>query len=207
MFSSNFFFELLMLYAVLDPIAAIPIFLSVTSGLSRKEKTIVAFLAVAISFSIFLFFIAIGHHLLNALHIPMASFQLAGSLILLLFGLQMVLGQIHATKDEERKDITLLQRASFPLAIPCIAGSGSIMTVMMLTDNLERSYKEQLQTIGVLSLCLFFLFIMFLMSGFIQRILGRGGIEIITRVFGLIITSIAVTNIITAIKISFNIST
>lgn len=204
MFTNHFFYEFLMLYAVLDPVAAVPIFLSATMDLSRKDRIIVAFLAIMISFLIFLFFIFLGHHLLNALHIPMASFQLAGSFILLIFGLQMVLGQLHHTPHGNGKDHSLLSRAVFPLATPCIAGSGSIMTVMMLTDNLERTAQEQIRTIGILSLCLLFLFLMFLISEIVQRILGRGGIEVITRIFGLIITSLAVTNIITAIKISFN---
>ena len=80
------------------------------------------------------------------------------------------------------------------------------MTVMMLTDNTARTIAEKLQTILVLGLCLSILFTVMAFGGLIARVLGRSGIEVISRVFGLILTSIAITNIIIAIKISFGLS-
>ena len=86
------------------------------------------------------------------------------------------------------------------------AGAGSIMTVMLLTNNAERSVVEQAQTTGVLAACLVLLFTVLALSGGLSRLLGRGGLEIVTRVFGLILTSIAVNNLIVAIKLSFNLA-
>ena len=206
MFPSSFIYEIVTLYVVLDPVAAVPIFLAVTAGLDQRQRFRVAAYAVAVAFSIFMFFISIGHQLLNALHIPMASFQLAGSLVLLIFGLQMTLGKVSEAAPVSEAGHSLLQRAIFPLATPCIAGSGSIMTVMMLTDNVERSFGEILQTILVLCICLSILLAALSLAGSISRLLGRSGIEVISRVFGLILTSIAVTNIIIAIKISFGLA-
>lgn len=205
-FPNSFFYEVVTLYVVLDPVAAIPIFLTATRGLDTRERLKVAFFGVAIAFAIFLFFIVIGHQLLEALHIPMASFQLAGSIVLLLFGLQMAMGRLPEPSVQDEGGHSLLQRAIFPLATPCIAGSGSIMTVMMLTDNTARTIAEKLQTILVLGLCLSILFTVMAFGGLIARVLGRSGIEVISRVFGLILTSIAITNIIIAIKISFGLS-
>ncbi len=206
MFGNSFLYEFVTLYVVLDPVAAIPIFLAATAGLPRRRQLAVALVAVTIAFAILVFFIALGEWLLEALHVPMASFQLAGGLILLLFGLQMTLGKVTETALSMPADATLVQRATFPLAMPCIAGAGSIMTVMLLTDNAERSVAEQLQTVGVLAACLALLFVVFAMAGGLSRLLGRGGIEIVTRVFGLVLTSIAVTNLVVAIKLSFNLS-
>lgn len=207
MFQSGFLYEAITLYVVLDPIAAIPIFLAVSKGLDNRQRLQVAAYAVAVAFAIFLFFIGIGHQLLNALHIPMASFQLAGSIVLLIFGLQMVLGKVSEPDVPAEDGHSLLQRAIFPLAMPCIAGSGSIMTVMMLTDNVARTSAENLQTILVLCLCLSILFVALALASSLAKLLGRSGIEVITRVFGLILTSIAVTNIIIAIKLSFGLAT
>ena len=206
MFPSSFFYEVVTLYVVLDPVAAIPVFLAVTKGLGQRERLRVAVYGVLVAFAIFLFFIAIGHQLLNALHIPMASFQLAGSIVLLIFGLQMTLGKMSEVSLSPEAGNGLLQRAIFPLATPCIAGSGSIMTVMMLTDNVARTSSENLQTVLVLCICLSILFVALSFASSLARILGQSGIEVITRVFGLILTSIAVTNIIVAIKISFGLS-
>ena len=114
---------------------------------------------------------------------------------------------VTALSDPRRPmpaDASLSQRAIFPLAMPCIAGAGSIMTVMLLTDNHDRSFSEQLQTTGVLLTCLMLQFVVFALAVHLHRLLGRSGIEILTRVFGLILTSIAVNNLVIAIKHSFN---
>lgn len=204
MFGSSFLYEFLTLYAVLDPVAAIPIFLAATAGLPRRQQSKVALIALSVSFLIFLFFIVCGDLMLEALHIPMASFQMAGALILLLFGLQMTLGKVTEAALAMPADASLSQRAIFPLAMPCIAGAGSIMTVMLLTDNHDRSFSEQLQTTSVLLTCLMLQFVVFALAVHLHRLLGRSGIEILTRVFGLILTSIAVNNLVIAIKHSFN---
>jgi multiple antibiotic resistance protein len=116
-FLNEFFFEFVTLFVILDPVATVPVFLAVTVGLERKGQLLVALYALGVAFLILLFFICVGHALLNALHIPMPSFQLAGSLVLLLFGLRMVLGKVIEDAHAMPKDATALQRAVFPLAM------------------------------------------------------------------------------------------
>jgi multiple antibiotic resistance protein len=203
-FPNDVLYEFVTLFVVLDPIATLPVFTAVTAGLSRRQSLLVAFYALGVSFLVLLFFIVAGQHLLSALKIPMASFQLAGSLVLLLFGLKMVLGKI----TEEAADVggtgaSLLDRAIYPLAVPCIAGAGAMLTVVLLTDNKTRSLTEQVTTTGILVLCLAILFVMFALAAAIFRVLGRPGIEIVSRVFGLILASVAVTSLVIAIKMSF----
>ena len=93
-FEHTFVYELVTLFVILDPVSTIPIFLAATLGLPRNESLKVAAYAVAIAFIVLLLFIAAGQFLLDALHIPMPSFQLAGSIVLLLFGLKLVLGKV-----------------------------------------------------------------------------------------------------------------
>src|SRR5262249_3946573 len=152
-----------------DPIATIPLFLVATDGLDRRRSILVAFYAVVISFIVLLFFIVAGQSLLAALKIPMASFQLAGSLILLWFGMKMVIG----TMTEEIADLPVgpppLERAVFPLAIPTIAGPGAMLTVVLLADNTVRSLSEQVATTGILALCLLLMFVTFALATVIFR--------------------------------------
>jgi multiple antibiotic resistance protein len=205
-FNNNFVYELVTLFVILDPVATVPIFLFVTAGLVRKEAIKVAAYAVGVAFLVLLFFIAGGQHLLEALHIPMASFQLAGSIVLLMFGLNMVLGKVTKEVAGVSADATLLERAVFPLAIPGIAGAGAILTVVLLTDNNVRTVAEQAITTVELAICLSALFCLYAASSLIFRLLGRSGIEIVSRVFGLIVSSIAVNSMIIAIKLSFHLS-
>ena len=205
-FTHTFVYELVTLFVILDPGATVPVFLAVTAGLSRRQSLKVAAYALAISLVVLLFFIAVGQLLLQALHIPMASFQLAGSIVLLMFGLKLVLGQISAEAAALPEGTSLYERAIYPLAIPGIAGPGAILTVVLLTDNNKRSIAEQAITTGELVICLLVLFGLYAAASFLYRALGRGGIEVISRVFGLILASIAVNNLVIAIKLSFGLS-
>ena len=202
-FPNHVTYEFVTLFVVLDPVATLPIFLAVTAGLTRRQSLLVAFYALGISFLVLLFFIVAGQHLLNALKIPMASFQLAGSLVLLLFGLKMVLGKVSEEANSAATSGSLLDRAVYPLAVPGVAGAGAMLTVVLLTDNNTRSIAEQAMTTGILLLCLIILFALFALAATIFRLLGRAGVEIVSRVFGLILASIAVTSLVNAIKLSF----
>ncbi|MBS0548495.1 MAG: MarC family protein [Proteobacteria bacterium] len=206
-FTHDFVYELITLFVILDPIATVPLFLIATAGLTRKDALKVGAYAVGVAFLVLFAAIAGGQYLLKALHIPMPAFQLAGSLVLLLFGLKMVLGKITEEARALPADYTLFDRAIYPLAIPGIAGAGSILTVVLLTDNNVRTIAEQAQTTGELALCLVIFFGLYAVATQLFRFLGRSGIEIITRVFGLVLASIAVNGMITAIKLSFGIAT
>ena len=131
-FLHDFFYEFVTLFVILDPFATVPLFLLVTSGLNRRQSLLVAAYALGIAFLILLFFIVLGRPLLSALHIPMASFQLAGSLILLLFGLKMALGKVAEEAMTMPADATPLQRAIFPLAVPGIAGAAILALCLRL---------------------------------------------------------------------------
>jgi multiple antibiotic resistance protein len=205
-FLTNFFYEFVTLLVILDPIATIPLFLVVTNGLDRRRSILVAFYAVVISFLVLLFFIVAGQSLLAALKIPMPSFQLAGSLILLWFGMMMVIGKMSGEMANLPASTPPLERAAYPLAIPAIAGPGAMLTVVLLADNTVRSWGEQIATAGVLALCLLVMFITFALAAVIFRFLGKPGIEIVSRVFGLVLASIAVTGIIASIKVSFGLT-
>jgi multiple antibiotic resistance protein len=202
-FQSHFFYEFVTLLAVLDPTAAIPVFLGVTAGLSTRQSLKVAAYAVATAFIVLLFFICVGQLLLEALGIPMPSFQLAGSIVLVLFGLKLVLGQITAEAEAMPATATMAQRAVYPLAIPTIAGAGSMLTVVLLTDNSTRSIAEQAVTTLRMMICLVIVFGVLALSKPIYRLVGKPGIEVLSRVSGLILAAIGVNGIILAVKMSF----
>jgi multiple antibiotic resistance protein len=202
-FPHTFTYELVTLFVILDPVSTIPVFLASTAGLPRREALKVAACAVALAFVVLLFFIAGGQFLLQALHIPMPAFQLAGSIVLLMFALKLVLGKVTEEAPAIPEGTSFFERAIYPLGIPGIAGPGAMLTVVLLTDNNTRTLKEQAITTGELGICLLVLFGLYAASSFLYRMLGRGGIEIVSRVFGLILASIAVNNLIIAIKLSF----
>jgi multiple antibiotic resistance protein len=205
-FQTHFFYEVVTLLAVLDPTAAIPVFLTATAGLPGRQSMKVAAYAVATAFLVLFFFICVGQLLLQALKIPMTSFQLAGSIVLLLFGVKLVLGQVAEEVAAIPSTATLAQRAVYPLAIPTIAGAGSMLTVVLLTDNNVRTIGEQAITTSRLAISLALVFCVLALSKWIFNVIGRPGIEVMSRVSGLILASIAVNNMIIAAKWSFGIA-
>lgn len=97
----------------------------------------------------------------------------------------------------------LVARAAYPLAIPGLAGPGSMMTVTLLTENYNRSIVQQAQTVGIVAICLAVVVLIFFAAEPVYRVIGRGGLGTMSRVMGLILSSIAVTNGVTAIKLVF----
>jgi multiple antibiotic resistance protein len=205
-FQTHFVYELVTLLAVLDPTAAIPVFLTATAGLSRRQSIQVAAYAVLSAFLVLVFFIWGGQFLLQALHIPMASFQLAGSIILLLFGVKLVLGQVAEEVAAIPATATMAQRAVYPLAIPTITGAGSMLTVVLLTDNNVRTVGEQILTASRLAISLVVVFAILILAKRIFSLVGRPGIEVMSRVSGLILASIAVNGMVIATKLTFGLT-
>lgn len=203
MFPSDFTYEFFTLLVILDPIATVPVFLAVSYGLGWQERLKVAVTAILVAFGILTAFVFLGVEFLKVLDISTTSFQLAGSIILFLLGLDMVTGRLHNEIAKLPANATIFERAVYPLAMPSIAGAGAILTVVMLSDNHARIVSEQLRTTLVLASCLFVHLVSFTLSGMIMKYLGRAGIQIVTRVFGLMICSIAVSGIVIAIKLSF----
>jgi len=195
------------LFVVIDPASTIAMFLITARGLTKGQARQVAISAVAIAFLVLLFFIVLFQALLEAMHIPLSSFQLAGSIVLLVYGLHLVFDRMKA---DESFDINttegLVARSVYPLAIPGLAGPGAMMTVTLLTENYSRSLLQQAQTVGIVAICMAIIALIFFAAEPIRRLLGRGGLSTISRVMGLILSSIAVTNGIVAIKLVFGLA-
>ncbi|MGH1469360.1 MAG: MarC family protein, partial [Bdellovibrionales bacterium] len=121
------------LWAAIDPIGTLPIFLAVTKGYSDTEKMRIARTASLAAFLILLFFLIAGEVLLRYVGVPLAAFQTSGGIILFLFAINMIFGD---SKPEE--ELSLIKKDSsetaiFPLAMPSIAGPGAILAVVLLT--------------------------------------------------------------------------
>jgi multiple antibiotic resistance protein len=199
--------QFITLCVVLDPAATIPIYLLSIRGLSRSQGQQIALYAGGIAFVVLLFFIIFFELLLDAMRIPLSSFQLAGSLVLLIYGLHLVFDKVRTDDSEDIKTSDgLMARAVYPLTIPGLAGPGTMMTVVLLTENHRQSFFEQTETVGIVAVCLALIVLTFLAAEPINRILGRGGLSIVSRVMGLILSSIALANGLAAIKAIFGLA-
>ena len=195
---NNFIF----FFAVIDPIGTVPVFLAVTAGYDTKDSRKIALQAIFLSTMILLFFLAAGELILDALQIPLPAFQIAGGIVLLLFALTMIFGE--SKPDEEiRLAKNTNEVAVFPLAVPSIASPGAMLAAVLLTDNSRYSLEEQVFTALAMVAVLLVALTLLLISPWINRLIGRNGASVVSRVMGLILSSIAVANILEGISVYF----
>lgn len=190
-------------FAVIDPIGSVPVFIASTNGFSEKEKRATAFKAVIVSAFVLLFFIIVGELILDAINIPLSAFQIAGGIVLFLFALTMIFGD--SKPESEIKTLkNTTETAIFPMAMPSIASPGAMLAVVLLTENSENSVWEQFQSSLILISVLSIVLVLLLLATKIHKIIGNAGASIISRVMGLILSAVAIANIIDGIKQSFN---
>lgn len=189
-----FLAKFIILWAVIDPVGTVPVFISVTDRMSASEKRRVAFIASSVAFGILLFFVVVGELLLRGMGVPLTAFQISGGIVLFLFALTMIFGE--SKPDEEVKLAKKVEdTAVFPLATPSLASPGAMMAAVLLTENNQASLAEQLAIVGVISLVILISLGCMLFSGAIGSLIGRGGASVISRVMGLILASVAATNV------------
>lgn len=196
--------QFVVLWAVIDPIGTVPVYLSQTNHLDKAQRRLVALKAIAISTGVLLFFLVAGQILLEAMQIPLPAFQAAGGLVLLLFALTMIFGE---SKPESESKISgdsshsqLADLAVYPLAIPSIASPGAMMAIVMLTDNNRHSLMDQAITAATMMAVLLITLLLLLGATKIQKVIGNVGAAIISRVMGLILAAVAVNNLLLGIR-------
>ncbi|WP_084978239.1 MarC family protein [Plesiomonas shigelloides] len=191
--------QFVVLWAVIDPIGSIPVYLSKTASLSALDRRRVASKAILVSTGILLFFLVAGQLLLEAMQIPLSAFQTAGGLVLLLFALTMIFGE-SKPEQEMQMDYDISDLAVFPIAVPSIASPGAMMAVVMLTDNHRYSLIDQALTALVMLGVLLITYLLLLSASRIQKVIGRTGASVISRVMGLILAAVAVNNLLVGLR-------
>lgn len=190
------------LWVMLDPISTVGFFLALTPGMVAAERRVLATKAVLIAAAVLLFFILAGQFLLSALNIPLYSFQIAGGIVLFLFALNMIFGhtkpQVAESSPGAEPDESI---AVFPLAIPGIAGPGAMLVVVLLTDKERYSFGQQVDTVVLLLVVLFLLWLALMLANPISRIIGASGANVIARVMGLLLAAVAANNVLQAARV------
>jgi multiple antibiotic resistance protein len=186
-------------FAVIDPIGSVPVFIAVTNGYEDKMKRKIALQAVLVAALVLIFFVVAGEVILTAIVIPIAAFQIAGGIILFLFALTMIFGESKPEQEvkmlPESTDVAI-----FPLAMPSIASPGAMLAAVLLTENSNFSFAEQLHTTLIILSVLLVVLVLLLLSTWVHRFIGNGGASVISRVMGMILAAIAVENVLSGIK-------
>ncbi|WP_294609768.1 MarC family protein [Roseovarius sp.] len=182
------------LFVIIDPIGMTPLFVALTQGMSTQKRRAIAVRACVTSALLLVMFAALGEAVLGFIGISMPAFRIAGGLLLFLTALEMLFEKRtkrRADQAEEAEEDDGDDPSIFPIAIPLIAGPGSIATVILLAGQKPGAEGLAL-VIGVMLSVVLLVFVMFLMSGLLERALGRVGTNVVTRLLGMLLAALAV---------------
>jgi multiple antibiotic resistance protein len=192
---SDYLDDLITLFVVLDPVGSVPIFLNATAELDERDRPKAAVVAIVVSLLVLMFFLYFAQYALEAMHISIPAFRIAGAAVLFLFALQMIFGGHHARSGSAEARRTPTEVAIFPVAMPGIASPGALLAVVLLTDNNRFSLGEETVTAGLTIAVLLFVLVLLLLAARIQRFLGAAGIMVITQIMGLVLAAFSVQQV------------
>ncbi len=192
------------LFAVIDPLGAIPFYSGLTSHMDRRQKRRTLLRALAVAFGVLIVFILAGHQVLAVFGITLDAFRIAGGIIFFGIGLDMLqskprrwrtgIRKAYAADQIERDDDDedeVDDPSITPLGIPLIAGPGSITTVMVLLPQAPTEFGPGLLIAAVLGILILTGGILMGADAVLKK-LGRTGLKIIEKLMGLLVTVIAV---------------
>jgi multiple antibiotic resistance protein len=183
-------------FATIGPLDVAAMYAALTSAVSRKRRRQMAVRGTLIAGSILLLFALVGDFLLAGLGISLAALRTGGGILLLLIGIDLVFARSSgstSTTDEEEKEAQSKQDISvFPLATPLIAGPGALGAVILLMANAEGEPVLQAAVIASLIAILLVTLAMLILASEIQQFLGVTGMHVVTRIFGVLLSALAV---------------
>lgn len=190
------------LFVVIDPPGCAPIYAGLVSGATHRQAVTMAVRACFIAMAILVVFALFGEDLLGALHIELNSFRIAGGIMLFVIALDMVFEKrtqrreerAEKVRDEHVEDVSV-----FPMAMPMIAGPGSIATVMLLTAR-AHGPEETLVVLAALGAVMLLTLFALAAAGPLMRLLGTRVEAVITRLLGVLLAALAAQYVIDGVK-------
>ena len=191
-------------FVIIDPPGCAPIFASLTAGTSSAHRRAMAVRAVVIAAIILLLFALVGEAFLRAIGISLDAFRIAGGIMLFLIALEMVFEkrtERRESRAEEVKNRAPDDISIFPMAIPMIAGPGSIATAMLLTSH-RKGPEEVAIVLAALGAVLALTLLALLAAGPLMRLIGAKAEAVVTRILGVILAALATQFVIDGIRAS-----
>ena len=182
------------LAVIIDPPGCAPIFASLTSGTDAAHRRRMAIRSVIVAWCILMFFALLGEPLLRTLGISLSAFRIAGGIMLFMIALDMVFERRTERREERAKEIEGTPQAQdisvFPMAIPMIAGPGSIASIMLLTARAEGTAEGAIVLVAMTAVIALTLLAL-LAAGPLMKFIGANLEAMITRILGVILAALA----------------
>ncbi|WP_260482880.1 MarC family protein [Sphingomicrobium flavum] len=191
---------------IVDPPGNAPIFASLTTNASAAQRRRMAIRACVVAWFLLLFFALLGEPMLEALGISLSAFRIAGGIMLFMIALEMVFEKRTERREKRAEELEGTPEAEdvsvFPMAIPMIAGPGTIAAVMLYTGRAANP-TEWFVVMGALTLVILITMLALLAAGPLMKLLGHKVEAMITRVLGVILAALAAQFIVDGLSASF----
>lgn len=188
------------LFVIVDPIALAPMFVALTRGMDEGHRRTVGLRACLIAAGLMTLFGLLGNKILAVVGITMPAFKISGGILLFVTALDMLFERRTQRREGQQPDPNH-DPSVFPLATPLIAGPGAFTTMILLVNNTPATGIPHTIAIHfVMLLVVACAYIFFLMAGFIERLLGRTGIVVVTRLLGMLLAALSVQFVLDGIK-------
>jgi multiple antibiotic resistance protein len=187
------------LFVVIDPPGLVPLFIALTRGMSVSRRRSLATRACIIAVGILAAFAFAGEALLGFIGITMPAFRIAGGILLFLTALDMLFERRTQRREGQQAEPDH-DPSVFPLATPLIAGSGAIATMILLVGQAGGGMAGTLIVIGVMLVVMITTFAFLLAAPPLERMLGRTGTIVITRLLGMLLAALSVQFVIDGIR-------
>jgi multiple antibiotic resistance protein len=181
-------------FTIIDPVGLAPVVIGLTAHLEEAQRRRVVTRAVIISAAIIAFFALVGRFLLDHLGISLYAFNIAGGLLLFLVAVDMLFGRSSGTREtkaESEEAMTREDISIFPLAIPMIAGPGTIATTILYVGLATPNLLDMLSVAAAILSALFAAWLVMRSSMWIIRRIGRTGILVLSRILGIVLAALA----------------
>ncbi len=180
------------LFVIIDPIGLMPLFIALTSGMTKAQRRGVAFRALATGAGILVVFGLTGEFLLAKIGISMSAFRVSGGILLFLTAIDMLFERRTERREKTAEEDEGPDPAVFPLAMPLIAGPGAMTSMILLVGQHTGDYSAQALIFAILFAVLLIVFLLFMTAGVMEKILGHTGINLITRLMGMFLAALSV---------------
>ncbi|GAA2521099.1 MarC family protein [Pilimelia columellifera] len=174
------------LLVIIDPPGMVPIFVALTRSLPVRERLRAAWQAVALAFGVIVIFAVGGQTILDYLHVDLPALQAAGGLLLILVALELLTGKADESGQQATSNVALV-----PLGTPLLAGPGAIVATMLFVQRADGG-ADYMAIGAAIVAAMIAVWLVLRYSNLLVRVLRPGGIEVLTRIAGLLLAAIAV---------------
>jgi len=191
------------LFVIIDPIGLLPIFIALTPGMPAAQRRSIAIRACAVGFGVLALFAFFGEAVLGFIGISMPAFRIAGGALLFLTALDMLFERRTKRREDQAHESEEYDSSNdpsvFPMGIPLIAGPGSIATVILLSGQ-TPGIQGTFLVLGVALAVIVSAILLFLAGGILERALGKVGINVVTRLLGMLLAALSIQFILDGLK-------